>query len=402
MKKLFNFRPINKWPKNKKVFDIISFVIFCPKHKQIAVNTYRSQNDFAVGLPFVHISSYIKIDPLIEDTICLILSDGDSELMAKYKEVLPFDRNVSEVLSLRLRQFKFGFTRYMCFVRLHSDNPGLKCCRTNSRIDWYSAKINEFNKIENRWKFWEPTIGAFVLHFSCCYIGMNRNAYKIIQDHTPNSGTYYSKFEQSNENLAILKSLNITEKDIHLFFIEFIEHCFPSVHLSWQSFHYFLHNLGIILPNYLIGVIMNFKRSSHLSFENFLIALICMDPHCPHSKSRLKLIYRYYKYVRRLKEKDLREMFEEIHRNDSIVVIDGMVADYMALKDISSNGLTYNDFEKGVISGTIEGTDRLFRLKFPLFRRIGCGRKRVGPNVLNDEYPASDILFKLKKQNIYI
>ena len=206
MKKLFNFRPINKWPKNKKVFDNISFVIFCPKHNTIAVNTYRSENDFAVGLPFVHISSYIEIDPLIEDTICFILSDGDSELMVKYKEVLPFDTNVSEVLSLRLRQFKFGFTRFICFVRLHSDNPLLKCCRNNSRFDWYSAKINEFNKIKNRWKFWEPAIVTFVMHFNC-YMKTIRNAYEIIQDHTPDSGTYYSKFEQRYKNLAILKSL---------------------------------------------------------------------------------------------------------------------------------------------------------------------------------------------------
>ena len=74
-------------------------------------------------------------------------------------------------------------------------------------------------------------------------------------------------------------------------------------------------------------------------------------------------------------------MVGDIHRNESKEVIDEMVTHYMALMDPSSEGLTYNDFEKGVISGTIEGTDHLFRYKFPLFRRIGCGRKRVGPNI---------------------
>ena len=67
-------------------------------------------------------------------------------------------------------------------------------------------------------------------------------------------------------------------------------------------------------------------------------------------------------------------------------VIDAMVDDYMALKNPSSEGLTYNNFEKGVIGGTIEGTDRLLRLKFPLFRRMGCGGKRVGPNECTQLY----------------
>ena len=96
MKKSFNFRPINKWPKNKKVFDIISFVMFCPKHNRIAFN--HSENGFAVGFPFVYLSACLEINDIVMDSICLILSGGDSELKAKYKEVLPFDTNA--VLSM--------------------------------------------------------------------------------------------------------------------------------------------------------------------------------------------------------------------------------------------------------------------------------------------------------------
>ena len=98
MKKLFNFRPINKWPKNKKVFDNISFGIFCPKHNKMAA-TYVSEIFLAEGLPFAYISSYIEINNSIKDSLCLILSGGDTELMAIYKEVFPFYTNVSYVLS---------------------------------------------------------------------------------------------------------------------------------------------------------------------------------------------------------------------------------------------------------------------------------------------------------------
>ena len=244
MKKSFNFRPINKWPKNKKVFDIISFVIFCPKHNTIAVNPCHSKKGFAVCLPFIYLSSYTEIDALIEENLCLILSGGDSKLTAKYKEVLPFDTNVSHVLSLRLRQFKFGFTRFMCLVRLHSDNPVLKCCQRNTYLDWYFAKLDEICRIQNRTHFWEPKVPRFIYLFDF-YMNSIRNEYQIFQDHLQKSGMYYSKFKQSNKNLAVLKRLDITEKDIHSFFIEFIEHCFPSVYMTSHSFKHFLHNLGI-------------------------------------------------------------------------------------------------------------------------------------------------------------
>ena len=237
------FRPINKWPKNKKVFDIISFVIFCPKHNTIALTT-QTENGFAVGFPFIYLSSYIKIDSIIEDNLCLILSGGDFELMAKYKEVLPFDTNVSHVLSLRLRQFKFGFTRFMCFVRIHRNNPVLKCCQYDSRLVCY--RRNEIFHISD--KFWDDTKFIFKI---VEYMKSIRNEYEIVQDIFPHnmsfSAIYYSKSKQRKLKLDVLKFFNINEKDINLFFIEFIDHCFPSVYMTFNSFKHFLKDLGLEL-----------------------------------------------------------------------------------------------------------------------------------------------------------
>ena len=381
----FCFPPINKWPKNKKVFDNISFVIFCPKHQNIAVISIdESEEDIAVVFPFIYLSSYIKIDDLIKDSLCLILSGGESDLMAKYKEVLPFDTNVSHVLSLRLRQFKFGFTRFMCFVRLHSDNPVLKCCRSNPNLDWYDKM-----QIKNYYypHFWEPEATKFILKFDE-YMKSIRNEYEIIQGlyphYMPFSAMYYSKSRQRKLKLDVLKILNISEKDIQLFFIEFIEHCFPSVYMSFTSFKYFLQDLGLSIPSRLMKAIFKINNRNLLSFEELLIALSSLDPHCPQICIRFKLIFNYYNFIGNgyLSEHDLFEMVSDTHSHESQEVIERILADYMALKDPSSEGLTYHEFEKGVISGTIEGTDRLFRFKFRLFRRIGCGGKRVEPNVV--------------------
>ena len=385
--KSFNFIPINKWPKNKKVFDIISFVIFCPKHRKIEIIRNESEKDITLGFPFIYLSSYIKIDDLIDDTLCLILSGGDSELMAKYKEVLPFDTNVSHVLSLRLRQFKFGFTRFTCFVRIHSKNHGLECCLSIPTLAWYNMISRNYYFRD----FWEPEATKFIRKFNE-YMKSIRNENEVIQDlyphHMPLSAIYYSKSKQIEYNLDVLKTLNISEKDIQLFFMEFIEHCFPSVYMSFISYKLFLNNLGLTIPDGLMKLLfIIIDNQDFLSFEELLTALICLDPHCPDINTRFKLKFKYYStYMSALRnayliEKNLFAMVSDTHSHESEEVIKTIVTDYMALKNPSSEGLTYNDFEKGVISGTIEGTDRLFRLKFPLFRRIGCGRKRVGPNV---------------------
>ena len=287
------------------------------------------------------------------------------------------------MLSLRLRQFKFGFTRFVCFVRIHSDNPVLKCCPYNSNLAWYCENTIDDYIFE---VLWGPEMARFIFKFDE-YMNAIRNEYEIIQEHTPALGIYHCKIQQRNMDLAILKYLNITEKDLHLFYIEFIEHCFPSVYLTFYSMEKFLENFDLTIPAYLVERFFNTDIRNQFSFEDLLITLTCMDPHCPHIERRFMFIFRYYDNKREgyLNEVELRKMVRDIHRTESQEVIDRKVADYMALKDNSSEGLTYNDFKKGVISGTIEGTDRLFRLKFPLFRRIGCGRKRVGPNVLNVE-----------------
>ena len=152
--------------------------------------------------------------------------------------------------------------------------------------------------------------------------------------------------------------------------------------MSFHPLSHFMDNLRIEMPVRLMEMIVE-MNGNFLSFEELLTALICLDPHCPHINSRFFLIFRYYDINRDgyLNEDELSQMVRDVHRNESKEVIDRIVAEYMALKYTSSKRLTYLGFKKAVISGTIEGTDRLLRLKFPLFRRIGCGRKRVGPNV---------------------
>ena len=130
-------KPINKSSQNQNVFNNMAFVIFCPKHRKIAVSdNFDERRELAVWYPFVYLSSELEKRLTIEEGISLTLSDGNPELMALYKEEQPFESNVFYVLSTSMKEFKFGFTRSVCLVRLHSDNPVLQCCRKTSRIIW--------------------------------------------------------------------------------------------------------------------------------------------------------------------------------------------------------------------------------------------------------------------------
>ena len=91
--------------------------------------------------------------------------------------------------------------------------------------------------------------------------------YEIIPDYIPPSGIFFSKLKQSNIDLAILKYLKITEKEIHLFFIDFIEYCFPSIYMTWSLFKYFMDDLDLILPAYLMQKIFEINTRKLLYFE---------------------------------------------------------------------------------------------------------------------------------------
>ena len=140
-------KPINKSPKKQNAFHNMAFVIFCAKHRKIAVSdNFDERRELAIWLPFIYLSSEFKKRITVEESISLILSDGNPELFSLYKKEQPFDSNVSFVHSTFIEAVKFVFTRSVCFVRLHSDNPVLQCCRKTSRIIWLDIEyiLNDY------------------------------------------------------------------------------------------------------------------------------------------------------------------------------------------------------------------------------------------------------------------
>ena len=230
--KPLRLKPINKWPKNQTFFDCILYFIFCPKHQKIAVcDNPVIQREIAVWMPFIYLSPDTKRRLTELEGLSLILSDGDSELMAKYIEERPFDSNIAYIHRLDWKQFKIGYSEFWCFVRLHSDNTALKCCRKTSRILWMSAEDFPNNNTNSLW--------SSILKINGLYNFVNDIRITTLISENPFSSwadKYNFEDEPRNNAQMILKDLKITEKQIHLFLHDFIEHCFPTPVMSFLSF----------------------------------------------------------------------------------------------------------------------------------------------------------------------
>ena len=156
-------KPINRSSEKKNVFHNMAFVIFCPKHRKIAVSdNFDDQRELAIWLPFVYLSSDIKKRITVEESISWILSDGNPQLFSQYKKGQSFDSKVSFMDSTSIESFKFGFTRSVCLVRLHSDNPVLQCYRKTSLSIWLDIALLLNNNIDC---LWGPQLKTYINHF---------------------------------------------------------------------------------------------------------------------------------------------------------------------------------------------------------------------------------------------
>ena len=370
VKQMSRLKPIYRRPQNQNVFNNMAFVIFCPKHRKIAVSDhFDTQRELAIWFPFLYLSSDVKKRLTIEEGISLILSDGNPELMSLYKEEQPFESNVSFVWSEKIKQFKIGFTRSVCLVRLHSDNSVLQCCRKTSTILWLDIEQISNNYIDC---LWGPQIKEYITLFNE-YFQTVRTGYYM-------NTNMFNELPLSNTAEQVLKSLEITDKQIQLFYIDFIEHCFPTYTMSFTSFKDYLGKYGFktseksmkrLYSGFMFYSSTN-QRCDNLLFKELLLGLGVIDTQSVFNCSRIAFIFRYYDINRDryLSKEELREMIEDIHENETSDMIDSIVNDYWFIMNPSESGVSYTQFWQSVHNRTIIIPRSLCRHESRILMRI--------------------------------
>ena len=368
-KQTSRLKPINKSP--KKLFNSIVFIIFCPKHRNIAVSDhFKKRRELAIWLPFVYLSSDIKKRITVEESIALILSDGNHELLATYKKEQPFDSNVSYVRRTFFEDYYHSFTRSFCMVRLHSDNPVLQCCRKTSRVFWLDIEHIRRNYKEFLWCFRELEYYIRVYDEQILKIRP-----LCITDQGP-----FLVYPNLSER-SLLKSLNIFDKEIQLFYIDFFEHCFPSLFMSFVSFKDYLGKYGFKTLEKSMKRLFNcFMKDTEvfghigndLLCEELLLGLAHIDPQSVYNFSRLEFIFRYYDFDRDgyLSKEELREMIEDIHENETSDMIDSIVNEYWFIVNPDEEGVDFEDFLESVHNQSLVIPVSLCRHKFRILLKI--------------------------------
>ena len=283
----------------------------------------------------------------MEESIALILSGDNPELLCLYKKEQPFDSNVSFVYNTIIKEYNFGFTRFTCLVRLHSDNPVLQCCRKTSRIIWLDvAQILKDYTI-----LWGP---HFIYHIRA----FDREIQRV------RTGNYtYNYIIEDPLREEVLMSLNVSQKQIQLFYIDFIEHCFPTTVMSFVSFKDYLKKYGFkaseksmkrLFNSFIRNQYLNYHECRCILFEELLLGLALIDHRSAFNCRRLEFIFRYYDVDRDgyLSKEEFREMVKNIHKKETSDMIDIFVADYWFIISPSDRGIDYRQFSQAVYNET--------------------------------------------------
>ena len=242
-------------------------------------------------------------------------------------------------------------------------------CRKTSRIIWLNIERIFNNYIDCFW-------GLQVKYYARL---IDVDFQRLRTDYTINTKPFRYPLPLTDQK--VLKSLNISEKQIELFYMDFIEHCFPISVMCFVSFKEYLGKYGFKTTDKSMYRLFNgfLKKDVYISdgdncllFEELLLGLAHIDPQCIFNISRLLFIFRYYDFDRDgyLSKEEFRKMIEDIHKNETSDIIDRIVADYWFTINPSERGVSYAEFQESVSNRTIMFFGSFCRHEFRILLKI--------------------------------
>ena len=175
-----------------------------------------------------------------------------------------------------------------------SDNH---CCKNTAKIKWIPiSTVRGKMPSEAAKRFW----GSEVAEYAELLEEKNLQLLRVAEQTIDQVFKYINSTEAPPEIVNFVTDSKFSEADAVKLYSDFVQHCFPAINMSFASFADYFAKVGLAAcfddaAQRAIFRAMKYKEpKGFLTFNEFLIGIIALDPSSPNTAPRHSFIFRYY------------------------------------------------------------------------------------------------------------
>ncbi|KAF7488152.1 Serine/threonine-protein phosphatase PP-X -like protein 2 [Sarcoptes scabiei] len=369
-----------------KIYDAIVYLIYCDEHDKIAVtNVERAR---CVWFPFVYLPENQTWMQAAKNGLDLIIGRKDAEMDAaeSAKQAPLYSIGFLNVLRIQLPLEKY-ITRLAMIVCLKkSPNSSFQCCQRSMRINWIRASDILTDRID---KIWGPELKNFTKMSQELASDPNDDQKiakprTLITEFSLQNSFYHYMVENNSPEKKLLQASHIKPEHIAEIYENFVEHCYPSFYMSYESFKFYLIKYGFGHHDERLPFLFrafSLYNNDFLHFHEVLLGLIAMEPSAKHlTEGRLNFIFRYYDTSNNgyLKLDEFIVMVTDIQRYKPKTSSETLSENRLKAKienaircvGMKNERISKDNFIKAVLSDSFQHTEYLCRSPKPILTQI--------------------------------
>ena len=252
----------------------------------------------------------------------------------------PFEAiNLHSLMRIQLPSGEF-ITRSIYLATWSSEVP---CCQSTCRtLKWIPLDIicnpsmASAEQVELLAQFWGSEVVTYAGHLNSLKLPklLASNKISLVSEQTLfEMLKYVNRGDLTEEERTELDSpttrmfaefvaaAKYNERDVIKLYSDFAQHCYPSTNMSFTSYKDYCEKigLGLFLDDARLRKAFqasNYKFKNYLSFTEFLLGLVSLDPDSPHTRPRFSFIFRYYDSNSdgSLSQEDMKRLFTDMRR----------------------------------------------------------------------------------------
>ena len=320
-------------------YDCCALLIHCAQHNKLLL---ARQSQPTIKSTFHMPATWMPFSQMMPNrswkhgamwTLCVTLSGGVSsgEKFEMLRKKLPIQSyQCMQVARVQMPQSQKFLTRIIYYFKLNSGGPStmihdidvadVKNCScqqypltsekdaSSHQLEWFPMDEIQAGNVANlcapeliqfarQISTFSPQPSTLPSSLSIKSNGINGVSVSVEEYTLEEMFKFVPRDPPRNLEEELLRSLHITEKDVERLYQDFMEHCFPYMYMSMDSFKYYMakyeceRDEGRLVK---LFSAFNLSGTSFLTFHELLLGLACIEPSSQHGEFRVKFIFRYY------------------------------------------------------------------------------------------------------------